>query len=116
MKSSTKKLLVVGGVVAAAGVAFWYFFLGPGAPASGTASTTPPWNLPQNAAETAVISEWASGASNAAQWMQYMQTMGTQEDIDTMATLISQYWNANVAPPYALDNYFTMLSNQVAKV
>jgi hypothetical protein len=127
MNKNTKKIVILGGV-AAVGVAFWYFFLGPGAtttttsPGSAPASTAVlPWLNPGNASEVNTVSNWissfpASSATNAAQWLKYMETMGSQQDIDTMSALITQYWGANVAPPYALDNYFVNLSNAVNKV
>lgn len=127
MKKSTKKAVILGGI-AAAGVAFWYFFFGPGAssassPGQSSASSPAvlPWANPANAAEVDTITGWINSfppasATSAQQWFKYMQTMGTQQDIDTMSTLILEYWGPNIAPSYTLDNYFTNLGNKVNSV
>jgi hypothetical protein len=121
MNKKTKKVLIVGGLAAAA-LGVWYFFFntpaaGSAATATSSASSGSPtsvnlWTLASNATEVATIVAWINSGAGP-NWLPYMSQYATQADIDTMYTLISQYWDTHTAPPYSLDNYYTALAAKV---
>lgn len=114
MDKKSKKWLIVGGIGAAA-LGVWYFFFNtPASGASSTAaSTAPAWGLASNATQTAEIASWAAQTGQGSAWMNYLTTKATQQDINTLYTLITQYWGPGVAPPANLTNYFMDLSTYV---
>jgi len=110
-------MLIVGGV-GVAGIAFWYFFFGPGAtPAAAAAPSTTAanpgstaWNSPSNAAEVQVISAWVPGTPAAWQsfFDSYMPT-ATQQEITNMANMIL-VWDGTQPATTSLTNWWYAFS------
>jgi hypothetical protein len=111
MKKNTKKVVILAGV-AAAGVAFWYFFFGPGAAPAGSSSGA--WTNPANAAMVNYIKQWIP--ANPAPWqVTLINAMPniSQSDLQNLYALI-EFWNSGAATyPPALLAWWTTYSASI---